>query len=269
MGPKKKSKGGKGDKEKPLLTVQGVLRLERSFVTAQHADAEVIMVKKDENEEAEPMRLVPGGGEHEHVSYKTGYDMGPANPLPTNEPESEMYEAMKKVDEKEEQFEALKKQSGIERKEREAKFRRENLIPEDELKPPGDDEDENGGEGTSKPKPKIPKIDPQELDPNDPSNYILPPEMANQDDDEPETENAMETDQEDQSGLSEEQKNMIPTEMKPLPVVEPTRIEKERTKILEKLDKEQKEEEMAAEKAQQEPETASEKVQAETEVVQE
>ena len=72
MGPKKKSKGGKGDKEKPLLTVQGVLRLERSFVTAQHADAEVIMVRKDENEEAEPMRLVPGGGEHEHVSYKTG-----------------------------------------------------------------------------------------------------------------------------------------------------------------------------------------------------
>ena len=70
--PKKKSKGGKGDKEKPLLTVQGVLRLERSFVTAQHADAEVIMVKKDENEEAVPMRLVPGGGEHEHVSYKTG-----------------------------------------------------------------------------------------------------------------------------------------------------------------------------------------------------
>ena len=61
--------------------------------------------------------------------------------------------------------------------------------------------------------------------------------MANQDDDEPETEAAMETDQENQSGLSEEQKNMIPTEMKPLPVVEPTRIEKERTKILEKLDK--------------------------------
>ena len=66
-----------------------------------------------------------------------GYDIGPANPLPTNEPESEMYEAMKKVDEKEERFEALKKQSEIERKEREAKFRRENLIPEDELKPPG------------------------------------------------------------------------------------------------------------------------------------
>ena len=50
-----------------------------------------------------------------------------------------MYEAMKKVDEKEERFEALKKQSEIERKEREAKFRRENLIPEDELKPPGKD----------------------------------------------------------------------------------------------------------------------------------
>ena len=61
--------------------------------------------------------------------------------------------------------------------------------------------------------------------------------MANQDDDEPETESAMETDQENQSGLSEEQKKMIPTEMKTLPVVEPTRIEKERAKILEKLEK--------------------------------
>ena len=59
--------------------------------------------------------------------------------------------------------------------------------------------------------------------------------MANQDNDEPET--AMETDQENQSGLTDEQKNMIPTEMKPLPVVEPTRIEKERALILEKLEK--------------------------------
>ena len=58
--------------------------------------------------------------------------------------------------------------------------------------------------------------------------------MANQDDDEPETETAMET---GQSGLTDEQKNMIPTEMKPLPVVEPTRIEKERALILEKLEK--------------------------------
>ena len=70
--PKKKSKGGKGDKEKPLLTVQGVLRLERSFVTARHLDAEVIKVKKPGKEEAEEMRLVPGGGEHENVGYKTG-----------------------------------------------------------------------------------------------------------------------------------------------------------------------------------------------------
>ena len=31
----------------------------------------------------------------------------------------------------------MKKQSEVEKKEREAKFRRENLIPENELKPPG------------------------------------------------------------------------------------------------------------------------------------
>ena len=37
--------------------------------------------------------------------------------------------------------------------------------------------------------------------------------MAKQDDYEPETETAMETDQEDQSGLAEKQKNMIPIEV--------------------------------------------------------
>ena len=39
MPPKKKSKINKADKEKPLLTVQGVLRLDKSFVPPKNEDA--------------------------------------------------------------------------------------------------------------------------------------------------------------------------------------------------------------------------------------
>jgi len=45
---KRRGKGGKGEKEKPLLTVQGVLRLEKSFVPPLHEDAQTILVKKSE-----------------------------------------------------------------------------------------------------------------------------------------------------------------------------------------------------------------------------
>lgn len=38
---KRRGKGNRADKEKPLLTLQGVLRLEKSFITAQHDDAQV------------------------------------------------------------------------------------------------------------------------------------------------------------------------------------------------------------------------------------
>ena len=61
--PKNKSKkkgSGRGDKEKPLLTVQGILRLDKTFVTAQYADAEVIKVKLKEEEEAKEVKLIPG-----------------------------------------------------------------------------------------------------------------------------------------------------------------------------------------------------------------
>ena len=39
---KKKPKVNRADKEKPLLTVQGVLRLENSFTKAKHDDAEIL-----------------------------------------------------------------------------------------------------------------------------------------------------------------------------------------------------------------------------------
>ena len=40
--PPKKKKVNRADKEKPLLTIQGVLRLENSFQKAQHDDAEIL-----------------------------------------------------------------------------------------------------------------------------------------------------------------------------------------------------------------------------------
>ena len=61
--PKNKSKkkgAGRGDKEKPLLTVQGILRLDKTFVSAQYADAEVIKVKLKEDEAAKEVKLIPG-----------------------------------------------------------------------------------------------------------------------------------------------------------------------------------------------------------------
>jgi hypothetical protein len=73
---KKRGKGGSKDKEKPLLTVQGVLRLEKSFVTAQHEDAETLMVRPSEAEEAKEVRLIPGSSEHDLVKYKVGFETG-------------------------------------------------------------------------------------------------------------------------------------------------------------------------------------------------
>ena len=74
-----------------------------------------------------------GQSEHDVVKYKLGYDIGPSNPFPTNEPEKEFYDAQRAQEEKKEAFEELKKQSEAEKKEREVKFRKENLIPESDV----------------------------------------------------------------------------------------------------------------------------------------
>ena len=219
---KKKKSGSKGDKEVPLLTVQGVLRLEKSFVTAMHEDADVIKVKPKETEEAKELRLVPGESEHDLVDYRIGYDVGPSNPFPTNEPEKVIYEAQKKVEAKIDAFEAMKEQSEQERKERELKFRQENLIPESELKPPGDDDQDQV--------PEVQDQDPKELDPDNPENYILPLAMQSQaktstpDDLEMQSKAKtstpddleQENDESQEPFLDESQSYLVPT-MKPLP----------------------------------------------------
>lgn len=56
---KKKPKVNRADKEKPLLTVQGVLRLENSFTKARHDDAEILRFRRDDEAEVEEMKLIP------------------------------------------------------------------------------------------------------------------------------------------------------------------------------------------------------------------
>ena len=108
---KKRGKGGKGEKEKPLLTLQGILKLDKSFVTEQHEGAETVKVKLPGTENPVELKLVPGKSEHDCVAYKAGYHVGPANPFPQNEPEKELFEQQKKLDAVNQGFENLKKKS--------------------------------------------------------------------------------------------------------------------------------------------------------------
>jgi hypothetical protein len=73
------------------------------------------------------IRLVPGRSEHDLVDYKLGYEVGPANPFPTNEPEQVFFEERQKVEAVNEAFEELKRKSEEERKARMEKFRREQV----------------------------------------------------------------------------------------------------------------------------------------------
>ncbi len=172
-----KGGGGKDEKERPLLTVQGVLRLEKSFVTARHEDADVMKVKKSDAEKAEEIKLIPGHSEHDLVDYKAGYDIGPSNPFPTNEPEAKIFEEQRKAEARTEAFEELKKASEADKQ----KFRQENLIPENELKPPGDENDDDGGGNVSdKDKSKSAAADPKQLDPDNPENYFLPQDLTDE-----------------------------------------------------------------------------------------
>ena len=57
---KKRGRGAKGDKEKPLLGLQGILKLEKSFVTEQHEGAETVKIQVPGTEEPVEMKLIPG-----------------------------------------------------------------------------------------------------------------------------------------------------------------------------------------------------------------
>ena len=154
MPPKKKSKVNRADKEKPLLTVQGVLRLDKSFVPPMNEDAAELVIKRNDDTDQEVVRLVPGRSEHDLVHYELGYEVGPANPFPTNEPEKIFFEERQKVEAINEAFEELKRKSEEEKKARMEKYKQEQgLKADDEVKP-------------------------EDLDPDNPKNYFPPEESS-------------------------------------------------------------------------------------------
>ena len=73
------------------------MRLEKSFIGAQHEEAQEVTIKRNEKAEPETLKMVPGHSEHELVNYKLGYDVGPSNPNPQNEQEAAIFAAQKKV----------------------------------------------------------------------------------------------------------------------------------------------------------------------------
>ena len=163
---KKRGRGAKGDKEKPLLTLQGILKLDKSFVTEQHEGAETVKIQVAGKENPVEIKLVPGQSEHDLVAYKAGYAVGPSNPLPQNEPEKEIFEQKQKVDAVKQGFEDMKKKSEEERKQREEQFKKAGLLPDH---PPGDP----CNEATT-------PFDPDAANPDNPKNYFLPENLLNE-----------------------------------------------------------------------------------------
>merc|ERR1712130_594069 len=124
MGPKakKRRRTDRREKEKPLLAVQGLLRLEHCFIKSNNDDAEVMEVQV--GEEKKKITLAPdndmGKSEHDMVGYKAGYDTGPVNPLPQDEREEEIYQKRKKIDDANEYFEEMKKETEEKNEQRKA-----------------------------------------------------------------------------------------------------------------------------------------------------
>ena len=71
-----------------LAALQGLLRLDHCFVTPKNEEATVLEVDVGKDQKGKVV-MAPGDGqtrsEHDQVSYKSGYDTGPSNPLPQDE----------------------------------------------------------------------------------------------------------------------------------------------------------------------------------------
>jgi len=118
---KKRKRGDRREKEKPLLAVQGLLRLDHCFVKPGNEEAEVLEVVA--GEEKKKIVLAPDDllkSEHDMVAYKAGYDTGPTNPLPQDEREEVIFAKQKVVTDAKEYFEEMKKETEEKREEREA-----------------------------------------------------------------------------------------------------------------------------------------------------
>ena len=97
---KKRKRPDRREKEKPLLAVQGLLKLEHCFVKPNNDEAETIEVQV--GDEKKKIVMAPSDpskkSEHDMVGYKSGYDTGPINPLPQDEREEELFKKQKVID---------------------------------------------------------------------------------------------------------------------------------------------------------------------------
>lgn len=179
---KKRKRGDRREKEKPLLAVQGLLRLDHCFVAPTNEEAETITVQKDGKEET--LIMAPGTerSEHDMVAYKAGYDTGPTNPLPQDEREEVIFAKKKIVDDAKEYFDEMKKETEETRKEREEKWKDKELSEQEKE----DKAETRRLKREAKKKKKLeeseamPEIDPmaygyaQDGNPDNPANYLLP-----------------------------------------------------------------------------------------------
>lgn len=109
------------------MTVQGILRLDKTFVPPKHEDADTLLIQRQPHGPVEAIKLIPGQSEHEMVEYKAGYDVGPSNPFPQNQAEQKLFEERQEVERVQAAFAELQKQSLDERQAREAQFKREEV----------------------------------------------------------------------------------------------------------------------------------------------
>ena len=117
---KKRKRGDRREKEKPLLAVQGLLRLDHCFIKPNNDEAEVLEVVA--GEETKKIVLAPDDllkSEHDMVAYKAGYDTGPTNPLPQDEREEVIFAKQKVVEDAKEYFEEMKKETEKKRERKE------------------------------------------------------------------------------------------------------------------------------------------------------
>jgi len=184
---KKRRKGGdRRDKEKPLLAIQGLLKLEHCFTPPKNADAEVIEVQAGDKK----MKIVmapdhTNKSEHDTVAYKAGYDTGPVNPLPQDEREEKIFAEQKVYNDADDYFEEMKKETEEKRAEREAQWAEKELSEKEKA-----ERAEARRLKREKKKRKaeaatgVPEIDPaaygyaKDEDPDNPENYHAPDEES-------------------------------------------------------------------------------------------
>lgn len=184
---KKRRKGGdRRDKEKPLLAIQGLLKLEHCFTPPKNEEAEVIEVQAGDKK----MKIVmapdhTNRSEHDSVSYKVGYDTGPINPLPQDEREAVLFAAKKVYDDADEYFEEMKKETEDKRAELEAQWAEKELSEQEKaekaearrLKKERKKRKADAAAG-------VPEIDPsaygyaKDENPDNPDNYHAPDEES-------------------------------------------------------------------------------------------